>query len=216
MSAPGRRPEGTKTGPGGPQFTGPVEVTARGQQGHQLGAGHPPRMMLGGWSARDVLDRNAGELSRGGLLCLVRALREDLGATATAAAAAAGDDGHSQGRGPANHGARQIGANTNRGPEVSEEGVGVSGRPDAQTLLREQTRRYNDLRVAYASLCRRLEKKGQRGAGFSCRIAGVGQAGQAKVAPARRGNREIGANTQVACAKPETNVGGGRRIGSTA
>lgn len=148
MSAPGRRPEG-KIGPGGPHFAGPVEVNT-GSEGQTGGGNYSLRTMLGGWSAQDVLDRNAGELSRGGLLCLVRVLRENLGA----------GDGRNHGRGPANHGASQLGAN--RGPEVLEEVGG--GRPDAQTLLREQTRRYNDLRVAYASLCRRLEK-GRRGVG---------------------------------------------------
>lgn len=198
MSAPGRRPEG-KTGAGGPRFTGPVEVVDAGGEG-RIGAGRTLRTMLGGWSAQDVMDRNAGELSRGGLLWLIRALRENLGATG---------DGHNE----AHHGARQLGAN--RGPEISEEVEG--GRPDAQTLLREQTRRYNDLRVAYASLCRRLEKKGHRGAGVVCSLsAGVGHAGQAKLASARSGSRrEKGAKTQqVPLAKPETNVEGGRKMGS--
>lgn len=199
MSAPGRRPEGGRSS-GGPHFMGPVEVNAGGDG--RLGTGlHPQRTMLGGWSAQDVLDRKAGELSRGGLLCLVGALRENLGA----------GYGHNQGRGPASHRAPQLDAN--RGPGALEEG-GV-GRPDAQTLLREQTRRYNDLRVAYASLCRRLEN-GQRGVGYSRSAGGVGQAEQIKLSAARYGSRELGAKTPpVPRDKPETSVEGGRRIGRT-
>lgn len=191
MSAPGRRPE-VRIGPGGPHFAGPIEVNA-GCEGQTGVLGNPLRTMLGGWSAQDVLDRNAGELSRGGLLCLVRALRENLGA----------GDGHII------HGAPQLGGN--RGSEMLEEEGG--GRPDAQTLLREQTRRYNDLRIAYASLCRRLEK-GRPGAGS--RSAGVGQARKAKLARSGRGSRErTGCKDASTVLQPETNVEGGM-IGSTA
>lgn len=85
VSAPGRRP-GTQSGHGqligiikqkSPhQFKGPVTVHAEG--GGFVGAGREQRALLGGWSAQDTVDRNAGELSRGGLLRLVRALREEL------------------------------------------------------------------------------------------------------------------------------------------
>lgn len=57
----------------GPEDAG---VTGEGR----MAAGREMRTLLAGWSAEDVLYRNAGELSRGGLVCLVRALREELGA----------------------------------------------------------------------------------------------------------------------------------------
>ncbi len=79
MSAPGRRSEG-RARPGEPHFVGPEDasVTVEGR----MAAGREMRILLAGWSAQDVLYRKAGELSRGGLVCLVRALREELGALA--------------------------------------------------------------------------------------------------------------------------------------
>lgn len=50
-----------------------------------------------------------------------------------------------------------------------------------QTQLREQTRRYNDLRVAYESLCRRLDKS----------------RGHTDVFRANGGGRKVGAKTQL-------------------
>ena len=77
MSAPGRRSEG-KAGPGELRHAGPEDVNVMGDG--RIAARREIRTLLGGWSTRDVLHRNAGELSRGGLVCLVRALREELGA----------------------------------------------------------------------------------------------------------------------------------------
>ncbi|CAM9832113.1 unnamed protein product, partial [Pylaiella littoralis] len=160
VSAPGRRPLAAGGKPGGRHtFVKPGQVDAGGG-GRQTATASEQRMQFGGWSAQDVLGRNAGELSRGGLLYLVRALRETIH----------GDKGvmnkedvhlHAQEMSrPSRAGSEGRGASliyTARGPE--EVPLEQGGRPDTQkTLLREQTRRYNDLRVAYESLYRRLER----------------------------------------------------------
>lgn len=86
LSAPGCRP-GTLSGhrrvtalrdrkPQPQQFKGPVTVNTEG--GGSAGWRRAQRALLGGWSAQDTFGRNAGELSRGGLICLVRALRQEL------------------------------------------------------------------------------------------------------------------------------------------
>lgn len=85
MSAPGRRLAGTPSGREGlsrlgdrqnrEKFKGPVGVDIRGGSSTAV-AGRGQTTLLGGWSAQDVMDRHVGELSRGGLFCIVRALRE--------------------------------------------------------------------------------------------------------------------------------------------
>ncbi|CAM9432248.1 unnamed protein product [Hapterophycus canaliculatus] len=54
------------------------------------------------------------------------------------------------------------------------------GHPNPHTLLREQTRRYNNLRVAYESLCRRVDKGRDVGGGKIGRTTGhrLGRASQ--------------------------------------
>lgn len=89
-----------------------------------------------GWSNRDEIFRDAAELSMKELLSLVRRLRERVGE-----------------RGSRFNYCRAV-VDSKR-----EEG---RGRDNAQDLLRDQARRYNELRVAYQSLSRRLEK-GRRG-----------------------------------------------------
>lgn len=78
VSAPGRRPltVGGKSRVGN-TFTRPEEGNTGGGE-RQAATVRAQRMLFGGWSAQDVLDRNAGGLSRRELVCLVRALRQTL------------------------------------------------------------------------------------------------------------------------------------------
>jgi len=99
--------------------------------------------------------------------------------------------------GQAAHGAMKLCAKC--GGENLEDGV---GRPDTQTLLRQQARRYNDLRVAYESLCRRLAKGHSHG---GRRVAHGTRSGAEKIrlSSAHR-SRHRGGQTQVPGVRPET------------
>ncbi|CAN0117052.1 unnamed protein product, partial [Ectocarpus sp. 4 AP-2014] len=173
VSAPGRRLAGTSSGREGlstlgdrqhrEKFKGPIGVDIRGGSSTVV-AGRVQTTLLGGWSAQDVMDRPVGDLSRGGLFCIVRSLREKVRAAGggdNQQAVPEDDEPQEQQQQqtrqcrlePTGHHAAPILGAVN-GAEVAEE----RGRPDMQTQLREQTRRFNDLRVAYESLCRRLDK----------------------------------------------------------
>ncbi|CAM9275507.1 unnamed protein product [Ectocarpus sp. 8 AP-2014] len=208
VSAPGRRLAGTSSGREGlstlgdrqhrEKFKGPIGVDVRGGSSTVV-AGRGQTTLLGGWSAQDVMDRPVGELSRGGLFCIVRALREKVRAA---------DGSENQGvpevdepqeqqqqqtrqcrLEPTGHHAAPILGAVN-GAEVAEE----RGRPDMPTQLREQTRRYNDLRVAYESLCRRLDKS--RGHADVFRANGGNKVGAKAQLSGGRGNKSETKNGQ--------------------
>ncbi|CAN0258634.1 unnamed protein product, partial [Ectocarpus sp. 12 AP-2014] len=209
VSAPGRQLAGTSSRreglstPGDWQhrekFKGPIGVDDRGGSSTVV-AGRGQTTLLGGWSAQDVIDRPVGELSRGGLFCIVRVLRDKV--------RAAGGGDNQQGvpevdepqeqqqqqtrqcrLEPTGHHAAPVLGAVNCA-EVAEE----RGRPDMQTQLREQTRRYNDLRVAYESLCRRLDKS--RGHTYVFRANGCRKVGAKTPLPGGRGNKSETRNGQ--------------------
>lgn len=62
--------------------------------------------------------------------------------------------------GTEDHNAPALGTTRHAEAEAPEAPVENGQRPDIKTLLREKTRRYNDLRVAYESVCRRLDSRG--------------------------------------------------------
>ncbi|CAN0188143.1 unnamed protein product [Ectocarpus fasciculatus] len=202
MSAPGRRLAGTPSGREGlsrlgdrqnrEKFKGPVGVDIRGGSSTAV-AGRGQTTLLGGWSAQDVMDRHVGELSRGGLFCIVRALREKVRAAGGCDNQGVPEVDEPQEQQqqqqtrrcrlePTGHQAAPILGAIN-GTELAEE----RGRPDMQTLLREQTRRYNDLRVAYESLCRRLDKS--RGHTDVVRANGGRKLGAKTLLSGGRGNK---------------------------
>ena len=78
----------------------------------------------------------------------------------------------------------------NRDPSDSPE----LGPAELQKRLLEQARRYNDLRVAYKALCRRLDKARGVGGARATKVCGGGRekAGIAKIPP--RCGRESGPN----------------------
>lgn len=99
------------------------------------------------------------------------------------------------------------GESTADGPE--------EGRAEMQTRLREQARRYNDLRVAYKSLCRRLDKYRSLGgarAMRACSSGGGEKPGIVKLSP-RYGREPSGANLLPAGrGTPEIQNAGKRRV----
>lgn len=107
------------------------------QHGEECGGGGEEggQRVAVGWSNRDEVFRDAAELSRDELFGLVLRLRARVG---------------------------ESGNRSNYGRIVDSKREEGRGKHNAQDLLRDQARRYNDLRVAYQSLSRRLEK-GRRG-----------------------------------------------------
>ena len=86
------------------------------------------------------------------------------------------------------------------------------GRAEMQTRLREQAKRYNDLRVAYKSLCRRLDKYRNLGGSRATKMCGGGSEKNLIAKLSSRYGRESGAHLFAAGREtPEKQNPGNRR-----
>lgn len=137
-----------------------------------------------GWSTRDEVFRDPAELSRDELLVLVLRLRARVG---------------------------ESGSRRNYGRMVDSKQGEASGKHNAQDLLRDQARRYNDLRVAYQSLSRRLEKGrcGREG-------GGTGGSIRTRILSSSASKRVGGVKTRGVVGRsgaPETETGTGMLLG---